>query len=411
MSGGLMQLIAYGAQDIYLTGSPSITFWRIVYRRHTAFASESIEQTFNGTVGWNKRVSCTLSRNGDLVTTVWLEIVLKRKVANDVSGTPFYPAENLIKEAEFELGGQKIDKVYSDWFRIYDELFRKDAEKESYRRMTNFDSNAPDGQVRRFYLPLNFFFNRHPGLALPLIALQYHEAKIHLTLASAEEMNKVGIDTTVDPQVTLFATYIYLDADERRRFAQSSSEILITQLQHTGAESVAPDTTNRKTFNIRLNLNHPTKFLAWAVKQGDVHGKFTTSSDRQEYNDAYAPLLDARLTLNGHDRFSTRRGSWFNQVSTYETLKSKPAAGIYMYPFALRPDEHQPSGTCNFSRIDNATLILTFKAGSAGTNIANVVSEEATLSAVTGLTNLLVYAENYNVLRIMSGMGGLAYSN
>lgn len=407
MAGGLMQLVAYGAQDIYLTGSPSITFWRIVYRRHTAFAQESIEQTFNGTVGWGRKVSSTISRNGDLITTAWLEIVLKKSG----SGTPFYPAENFVKEAELEIGGQKIDKLYSDYLRIYDELFRTADEKASYKRMTNFESNAPTGQIRRFYLPLVFFFNKNPGLALPLIAMQYHEVKLHFTFASATEMAAVGVDTTVDPTCTLFVTYTFLDADERRRFAQTSHEYLITQIQHTGAESVAPDTASRKTQNIRLNLNHPVKYIAWALKSGDTHGKFTTSSDKLEYNDAYAPLLEAKLTLNGHDRFATRKGSWFNQVSTYETVKSKPAAGIYMYSFALKPDEHQPSGTCNFSRIDNATLILTFKAGSKGTDIANVDSEDTTLAAVTGLTNLLIYAENYNVLRVMSGMAGLAYSN
>lgn len=160
-----------GAQDIYLTGSPSITFWRIVYRRHTAFASESIEQTFNGTVGFGRRVQSTLSRNGDLITTVWLEIVLKRKVANDVNGAPFYPSENFVKEYELEIGGQRIDKIYSDFARVNDELFRKDAEKEAYRRMNNFDDNDRDGAVKRFYYPLILYFNKNVGLALPLIAL------------------------------------------------------------------------------------------------------------------------------------------------------------------------------------------------------------------------------------------------
>lgn len=240
--------------------------------------------------------------------------------------------------------------------------------------------------------------------------MQYHEVKLNFLFATADEMNKVGIDTDFDPIVSLYATYIYLDADERRRFAQTSHEYLITQLQHTGPESIAPDASSRKTHNIRLNLNHPVKYIAWCAK-GDYHGKYTTSTNLQTSDDSYAPLLEAKLTLNGHDRFSTRKGSWFNQVSPYETVKSKPAAGIYMYSFALKPDEHQPSGTANFSRIDNATLILTFKAGSAASNIANVISEEITLSSVTGLNNLLIWAENYNVLRIMSGMGGLSFSS
>jgi hypothetical protein len=158
-----------GAQDVYLTGSPSITFWKLVYRRHTSFALEAIEQVFNGSVGYGRKVSATVSRNGDLVTTAYLEVTLKRKTGTQYP--PYYPAEAFIKEIELEIGGQRIDRVYSDWYRIYDELFRTDAEKDAYKRMTNFDADAPNGQVRRFYVPLIFFFNTNPGLALPLIAL------------------------------------------------------------------------------------------------------------------------------------------------------------------------------------------------------------------------------------------------
>lgn len=165
-----MQLVAYGAQDVYLTGSPSITFFKLVYRRHTSFALEAIEQVFNGTTGFGRKVSATVSRNGDLVTTAYLEITLKRNTGTD--NEPFYPAEAFVKEIELEIGGQRIDRVYSDWYRIYDELFRTDAEKDAYKRMTNFDAGAPDEQVRRFYLPLIFFFNNNAGLALPLIALK-----------------------------------------------------------------------------------------------------------------------------------------------------------------------------------------------------------------------------------------------
>lgn len=161
-----------GAQDVYLTGSPSITFWKLVYRRHTSFACESIEQVFNGSVGYGRKVSATVSRNGDLVTTAYLEITLKRK-----AGTPFYPAEAFVKEIELEIGGQKIDRVDNQWYRLYDELFRTDAEKSAYKRLTNFDEGTEAGCVKRFYLPLIFYFCRNPGLALPLIALILQRAK------------------------------------------------------------------------------------------------------------------------------------------------------------------------------------------------------------------------------------------
>ena len=402
----VMQLVAYGAQDIYLTGNPSITFFKLVYRRYTSFALESIEQTFNGTVGWGRRVSATVSRNGDLVTTCYLEIVLKRKVTN---GQAYYPAEALIKEVQFELGGQKVDSMTSTFHRVYDEVFRTNAEKEGYKRLTNFADNSLDGVTERFYLPLIFFFNRNPGLALPLIALQYHEAKFHVQFETAEVMAKLGVDTTVDPLCTLYVTFVFLDVEERRRYASTSHEFLITQCQYTGSESVAPDAISKKTQNVRLNFNHPSKYLLWVIRDPTLHGKFTCGA-LGETSDSYAPLLDARLTLNGHDRFSTRKGSYFNQVQPFESAKSAPAAGIYLYSLALDLTSTQPSGSVNFSRIDQSTLILTLKAGNQNA-IANVKSEEDTLAAVTSLTSLEIFAENYNILRVLSGMGGLAYSN
>jgi len=410
MAGGLMQLVAYGAQDIYLTGNPSITFFKIVYRRHTNFAQESIEQTFNGTVRYGSKVSCTISRNGDLVTTAFLEVTMKKGVGE----TTYFPAEALLKEVELEIGGQKIDKVYSDWYRIYDEMFRSSEEKDAYRRLVDFDSPASgsdEGVVKRFYVPLIFFFNQSPGLSLPLIALQYHEVKLHFTFAGETEMQANGIDTTEALSATLFCTYVFLDTDERRRFAQVSHEYLITQIQYTGSESIAPSTTKR-TQNIRLNFNHPTKFIAWVVKDSaNTHGKFTTKLPG-ETDEKFAPIASAKLQLNGHDRFSERKGSYFNYLQPYEHLRTKPSAGVYLYSFAIKPDEHQPSGTCNFSRIDNATLILTTKAGSVDAgDFANVKTEDVNVADISSLTSLQVYASSYNVLRVMSGMAGLAYSN
>jgi hypothetical protein len=407
-----MQLVAYGTQDIVLTSNPEITFFKVVYRRHTNFAIESISQTFNGTVGFGKKVSATISRNGDLITDCWLEITLTK------SSATFYPAEALLREIKLEIGGQQIDKHYDDWLRVHDSLFRSNDEKDAYRRLADFVDAEPAGSVKRFYVPLVFFFNTQPGLALPLIALQYHEVKIEFDLASSV----TGIDSSVTPAVTLWVDYIFLDVDERRRFAQSAHEYLIEQLQFTGAESVAPSTSATTSVRTRLNFNHPCKYLAWVVK-GSNHGQYTTFPTADVGNtatraEALAPVYDAKLTLNGHDRFDTRRGSYFNQVQPMQTMKVNAPAGVYLYSFALKPHEHQPSGTCNFSRIDNATLLLTLKKGGNTTPtitsalpVQFTVNEDSTASTITNLTNLRVYAKNYNILRIMSGMGGLAYAN
>jgi len=475
-----MQLVAYGAQDLYLTGEPEITFFKSIYKRHTNYSLESIEQTFNGQVGFGKRVSCTISRNGDLITNMYLEVVM------EADGATWFPVEALVKEVELDIGGQKIDRHYSDWFRIYDELFRTGTQKNAYFRMTNFPN---EDQVigtpikRRLYLPLIFFFNKEPGMALPLIALQFHEVKVHFTFAHASEIDGLG-KASSDLDATLYVDYVYLDTEERKRFASSNHELLIEQLQFTGNESIQLGST-RVQKNIRLNFNHPVKYLAWVVK-GDKHGMYNNShafpwtsdldasglmevtedmldststlevlrsvnsawtatrveeavaaaqsgnwggfSEQEQLqfmqyrqfrftgegsyiDDAYAPLYSAKLQLNGHDRFSERKGSFFNQVQPYQCCQSLPAAGIYMYSFALEPRKHQPTGTCNFSRIDNATLQLTFKTVKSVANAKNIPDDESTVNNRYNLRDIKIFAVNYNVLRIMSGMGGLAFSN
>jgi len=369
----------------------------------------------NGTPGYGKKVSCTISRNGDLITDVFLEVKLTKKAT---PGATWWPAEALIKEVELEIGGQRIDKHNATWFRIYDELFRKDDDKQAYRRMVDFtaDEQSADAAIsKRFYVPLIFFFNRNPGLAIPLIALQYHEVKLNFTFEDKTILADSGIDTTVDPDIKLFVDYIYLDTDERRRFAQVSHEYLITQIQHTGDETALVSSANQ---NLRLNLNHPCKYLTWVFANPNKHGHFAGNATTRDCTSEFlAPLKKAKLQLNGHDRAAERSGSYFNYTQPWQTLRARPRAGVYLYSFSLKPDEHQPSGSCNMSRIDNATLVLQYKTGtaSASSNIANLISLSASEDAVRGdsasLTALRLYAENYNVLRIMSGMGGLAYSN
>ena len=379
MGGGLMQLVAYGAQDIYLTGNPQITFFKVVYRRHTNFSVESIEQTFNGSPDFGKKVTVTVSRNGDLITNCYLQATLPAVTA-DSSGFSWSAeiGHALIKSVEVEIGGQRIDKQYSDWLSIWQQLTQESGAAAAYANMIGdvtantgtTTSNAKDAYT--VYVPLQFWFNRNPGLALPLISLQYHEVKFNIEFASLADVS-TGVSSASLGDTSLFIDYVYLDTDERRRFAQTSHEYLIEQLQFTGDESITG--TNNK---VKLNFNHPVKCLVWAVKAA------------ASANFAYTDITSAKLQLNGHDRFAERAGSYFNWVQPYQCFGSSPAAGINVYSFALKPAEHQPSGTANMSRIDNATLNIT------------VTATDAVVK---------VFAVNYNVLRIMSGMGGLAYSN
>jgi len=598
MGGGLMQLVAYGAQDIYLTGNPQITFFKVVYRRHTNFSMESIQQTLDGAVGPCKKVSCTISRNGDLIHKMYLRI--HHSASNCACGAsgiptssegymtkspiPMIPdtlsagavqddisvcANDLINSVEIEIGGQKIDKHYGDWLNIWTQLSTSASKNVGLEELLNLKKG------KYSYVPLQFWFCRNPGLALPLIALQYHEVKLKIEFNKSKSggsctgaMCELTPDSGDWNTASLWVDYIYLDTDERRRFAQVSHEYLIEQLQFTGTETLESGSSS----NVRLNFNHPVKELIWRAT-GMVSGADTdkrvdpTNNPIVGYSDRNARLLeitydgaaasstwnvgdsvmifpasniggtafvpaansisgalifgsvqkftkptvtdsdkvwievtgagtsfrgvevtvgaellegggalgmaeldngficvngsatktalvagtptmafdristpiyqhpqsatsvsggtdasadaaggsasvcaaaswsDVTLQLNGHERFAERHSEYFRLVQPLQHHTSIPAdSGIHVYSFALKPEEHQPSGTCNFSRIDSAVLKL------AGMTTLNGALAEDGQTKMSGAT-LRVYAVNYNVLRIMSGMGGLAYSN
>jgi len=372
MGGGLLQLVAYGAQDVYLTGNPQITFFKVVYRRHTNFSIESIQQTFNGNATLGQRVTCQISRNGDLVHKLYLQATLTTLATTGI--LKHYAGFGLINQVEVEIGGQMIDRQYGEWMYIWNELTLPEGKKEGFGKMISKSgsANPASEDIRTVYVPLEFWFCRNIGLALPLIALQYHEVKINLTLGA----DLVGTNVSLS-NVELWADYIFLDTDERRRFAQLSHEYLIEQVQFTGGESIASSTGGAVTTKSKLSFNHPVKELVWVNKSADFTFLGTT---------------DFQLQLNGNDRFAKRDAKYFTHVQPYQHHENIPdGKNIHVYSFALKPEEHQPSGTLNMSRIDTATAIV-------GTN-------------GVGSGTLNMYAVNYNVLRILSGMGGLAYSN
>ncbi len=551
----------------------------MTYRRYTNFAIESIEQTFNGQADFGRRVQCTISRNGDLAYRTYFQVTLPEinqlmGIASFAAGVGSgvyarwldYPGEQLIAQVEVEIGGQRIDRQYGDWMHIWNQLTMTAEQQRGYFKMIGnttqltfitdpsfsevdgpCDSLAPR-QVcaprnalpeTTLYIPLQFWFCSNPGLALPLIALQYHEVKINLDIRPIDEclwavttlscnsgaapvssgttyvQNQYAPGRPVPAAIaynqslvaaSLYVDYVFLDTDERRKFAQNPYEYLITQLQFTGDESVGSSSNK-----IKLNFNHPVKELIWVVQPDQnvdycsslvcdallfrvlgaqpfnytdaidalpnaIHafgGPEAIAADSRAYidaqglfNDAGAlnayipdgftgywhgpenaynqpnfggqapdvspelvatlsslqkshntnstvsdagtfvlsetsldmhcwgqnPVVTAKLQLNGQDRFAEREGSYFSWVQPYQAHTRCPDEGINVYSFALRPEEHQPSGTCNFSRIDNATLQL--------------VLSNATVEG-TKTAKVRVYATNYNVLRIMSGMGGL----
>ncbi len=447
MGGGLMQLVAYGAQDIYLTGNPQITFFKVVYRRHTNFSIEAIQQTFNQNsenITEGGRKSLLISRNGDLVYKMWLECKLKCEIDffdNTVAKTYVNWTNNtghaLIEECSIKIGGQQIDKQTSRWLDIWNELtdheesewlgLNKHAAKNAYLKSNSSLPLYDSTNTLKLYIPLQFWFNRNVGLALPLIALQYHEVELDIKFREMSALINSDFEGTITPastnssiNVKAFADYIYLDTDERRRFAQVSHEYLIEQLQYKEGES------SKESY--KLVFNHPVKEIIWVLPfeeyglkydgtnqgkkidatkddDGDHRNDYFNYSSKKNTNDAYTEYISGQksyegfgkgtIKLNGHTRFKERDASYFRICQPQQAGHKIPTKHIYMYSFALNPEEHQPSGTCNFSRLDNAHLSF------------DSLNKDSSLDK----QKINVYVLNYNVLRIMSGMGGLAYSN
>jgi len=428
MGGGLIQLIASGAQDIYLTGDPQITFWKNVYRRHTNFAIESIKQTVLGSLNFGNQVSITVTRNADLLKQLWIQYnpqELLSGVSNDIVCANV--GHSFIDTIDLYIGGQKIDTHYGKWLTIWNYLTQPNNEgtqgpidstatgpgeqsvagggdsstnvylprptrynRMAYTHKANVSVTNSSGAPQYAYVPMQFWFSKNPGLAIPLIALQYHEVMLNIRFS-----NYAGITNGTTPTGTefsnfaVYADYVYLDTTERRQFAQNAHEYLIEQLQLNN---------NQTNQVINLTFNHPVKEIIWAIPPvitvSSANPAGISSSPSSFYKTTSSQPNNYKLVLNGTDLFSERDITYFtrNQVWDHHTGFGSVLFpdSIAVYSFALRPEEFQPSGTCNFSRLDLAQL--------SRTNTSPVDTID-------------VYAINYNILRIVSGMGGLAYNN
>lgn len=401
-----MQLVAIGQQDAYLTENPTITYWKRAYQRHTNFAVESVEQSTGGTVNFGNKMQVTISRNGDLLNKAYLQV----KLPDDVEPSKYVPyvGHAMIKSIEMSIGNQRIDKHSGEWLHLWYQLSCKN--KAGYEKMIG---KKVEEKGQTIYIPLAFWWNRTPGMALPLIALQYHEVKITVEFNSFKDIVVDPTTTTTHNSInaSLYTDFIYIDTEERKRFAQKPHEYLIDQVQEGVAETVTGTSNHRYS----LNFNHPCKELVWVIRCGDSKFNFcktvthasapaNSGAEVADFDDVMEIISDAnndphssekqsfgtaKLQLNGHDRFSEREASYFNLVQPYQHHTNTPNTGVYCYSFALEPESEQPSGSCNMSRIDRADLCLT--------------------TPETG--EIMVYATNFNILRVMGGMGGTAYAN
>ena len=569
MPYGEMQLIAYGSQDLYLTGNPSITFFKAAYKRYTNFATEHIDKQFITSPSFqttsNTIAKCKIDRNGDLIGDIYLVYDLpniysspkttydNNDISIDSTGDSEYfrwiknIGENIIYKTSLYIDGLLIDEQYGTWMNIWNELTLSSGKRSSYDKITgnistlnnpvnyngslNDDPIAPSINAYRLYIPLPFWFCNNPGLAIPLISLQYNELFIHIefnplnylfTIGGNDPLSPSGIfdDNYIDnfivntldnentkslkeklldtnSEYNLFwkfitggvdnignlkwnmntyldVNYIYLDSDERKKFAQVSQEYLITQLQTQRFLLNNIDNGLKGSNNIlNLNLNQPVKEIIWILRRNDIDKRnqwnnYTTSLYDYDFNtnmlnygstfssniiypkhptnnNGYAPnyykslytfkyltkpvfdsskdfnnyyqqnpstsfnqinniMYSAKLIFNGNERFSTKDNNFFNYLQPYKHHTNTPSPGVNVYSFSLYPEDHQPSGSCNMSRISNVQLDIAIRW------LVKIDSSSEDTLLNEGY-ELLLFGTNYNVLRIMGGMGGLVFAN
>lgn len=504
-----MQLIAYGAQDIYLTGNPQITFFKTVYRRHTNFSMEYIPQNFDS----QPQVSTTqttvvkykIKRNADLLYDLIVAYDLPPIYCEASIGVgPSLRRERfewiedigqrIINKVEIFVGGQLLDRQYSTWMNVWTELTLTETDKQKYNHMIGNRNGifqdiplahylgglpatptpTPSINASRLYIPLNFWFCQNPGLAIPLISLQYTELELHVTFNPLNELFTLG-DTKASPSgifqqqydpdslytaltalgyneqsifwryinggtshgswnenTFLLLNYIYLDETERRRFAKSSVEYLITQTNRVQVNGLSG------IVNEELRFQHPVKELIFVLRRSDVQYRnawtnytdlidtdipnmatadFTAAqisydqdlsyqTDPNIFNNLYNILYSGTLRFNGHERFGRRSDIFFDFAQPFRHHRGSGKEGIYVYSFSLKADDYQPSGSCNFSRITKAKLELQLKNPQTSSSVTPPESYNYNYTY-----DLEIYSHSFNVFRIMSGIGDIVFSN
>jgi len=501
---GLLELVAHGIQDVYLIGNPQITFFKTIYKRHTNFSMESYQLSYDATPAWGNKTTFSITHYADLMYTMILEADLPQlhsKTTSDAmwggSASDFDKGQGqiswvnntghaLVTYYDITIGKQLIDRQYSEWMEIWTQLSQSESKKRGLDLMLNRnDELIVNSGPLTTYIPLQFWFCRNIGLALPLVALQYHEVQLEVNFRTFDQMYTFGsnnyytatsngsnilqvyktydntpdlddsskakivvfpdgaqyfinptatisniigqtgligspyllnmvrsipasysnvtiyikpngvIDNSYNTNITevrLYVDYIYLDTIEQREFAKAKHRYLIEQLQFTGSQTII---ANTQTNRLRLNFNLPIKELFWVNQLDDV---FITN-DLFNFSNTVDPIVpqdniiaSAIIYINGIERFSIRDGNYFRLIQPYQKHTRSPNGFIYIYSFSVKPEEHQPSGCSNFSKIDTKELFLNIK--------PNLRSQQ-----------LRVYGLNYNILRIYNGMGGIAFSS
>ena len=418
--GGLLQLVAQGKQDVFLTGNPQITWFKMVYRRYTNFAIESSIIQFDNQADFGRKITTVLPKKGDLLGPMWLEISLPA-LKDSVTGLPLSytnaTAHALIQEISIEIGEQEIDKQTGEWMELSSNYIVTSDKLQAWQNMIGKTSgasqgNSPAASVNLYgplflYVPLRFWFCKNPGLALPLLALQYHPVRINITLRPLQQMFVVDTPLSVNAcdisavsasitSMNLYGDFVHLDIDERRRFVANSHEYLIEQVQTTNNYPIDATAT---TIQVPMEFNHPIRELYWIIQRDvavNAHQWFNyTNVSITESGTTQNLINTALLRLEGFDRFDIRNADYFRFVQPYQYHTVVPVDDfVYSYSFCFRPEDTQPSGSMNASRIDSMTLQLELN---------------TTVSPKRGPANARIYALNHNILRVVDGFGGILF--
>lgn len=513
MGFGYLLLAVKSEQDNYLIGNPQFTFFKAVYRKHTNFSMDYQFSNFIGdtTNAFGRKLYIDIPKNGDLLHRMYLTI----DITNDTDVDELAPlAYNFIEYIDILIGGQRIDRHYGEWLAIWHELMEDSSKSIALANMVGVQNNNTSGKT--LTIPLRFWFNNEIGLALPLIALQYNDIKLEIKFNKRSEVDKfssVQVAANTNLQITniqLISEYIHLDKEERRIFSSNNHEYLITQVQSSLNNTInnfsAKYNENKKAFErqrhkIDLRFSYPVKELFWSVQDGI--GNATVENTTPEYSNTgifkynywnnYVQGNDqmsvCNLVVNGKELSEELPATFYRDIQQYqyhsgygtnfiELGSSTPVvdlakgSGLYSYSFALKPEDFQPSGSLNFSKLENCQLkfgllknkysivhIINTTSNISAANIGDTVTQGTNVGilrkeitdkqievvsdyATTFVTNanidvgsintnttsvtitrtpigthlgisksITVYAVNYNVLRIMSGMAGLAFIN
>uniref|UniRef100_A0A6C0IY37 Major capsid protein N-terminal domain-containing protein n=1 Tax=viral metagenome TaxID=1070528 RepID=A0A6C0IY37_9ZZZZ len=433
MGLGYFQLTVASDEDKYLVGNPQFTYFKSVHKRHTNFSLQNVSLNFSGETymgkhsNFSKKIYTNIPKNGDLIHRMYLMINLdfdgaQKELIESIGVSGF----SLIDYIEISIGGQIIDKHTGDWLHIYHEHFLDSSKNDLLCDMINihnvakYKSSLRDGIL---YLPLAFWFNKDPGVSLPIIALNNNEVKINVKFNPRNKINNKVNNLLIIQNVELLVEYIHLDVEEKRLFVNNSHQYLIEQIQYSDLNNLPlklnefDEDSDYEKYNHKINVpfKNPIKELFWCIQDLNYNNKVNKGNNLFNFwlnlnsEERTSQLIDAKIMINGKEIFEPKSYNYFLSVLKYQyhsgnnytniDVLTEPkiiyseGSGVYCYSFSLKPEEFQPSGSLNFSKLDNVELNIRVKRDKNGSN-QKIIK---------------LFAINYNILNIISGQAGLIF--